>query len=224
MKHLLLLLVWAFFTGSCARSYYFQPAAEQNANTEVMHSNGIPYIQSVLEKAEVSVLMTARGEQNINLDLLCYNDGGVPFDLKPEQIRVTGYSPEGIPAPFRVFSAEQYIRRRNTRNALISGAVLAVSIAGVIALGETGGGAASSVDGLVWGLSTVAPLALNSAQSSFYVPDDGLARPHTLLPAAGYRGTVMVRGKKDHLHRVEIMVPVNGLSHRFDFERRTRRF
>ncbi len=226
MMRFLPILFSALLLGSCARSYYFVPAAEQNANTEVMQYNGIPYIRSTMEKMEVSTLVTARGTQTIGVDLLCYNDSDTPIEIDPARLRVTGFDAMGVTAPFKVFSAEQFIRRRNTRNAIIGGVVLVASIGAAIASAEGAAAGGNNFDAnlFFWSLSAVPPLFFNGSGAEPFVPNDGLARPHTLMPGAAYRGMVMVKGKADFQERLEITMPVNGMPHRFDYARRTRRY
>ena len=82
-----------------------------------------------MDNAEVSAQVLARGGRSLSLDLLCFNDGSEILDIVPADISVTGYNDLGIPYTFKVFSAEQYIRRRNTRNAIIGGVVVVATVA-----------------------------------------------------------------------------------------------
>ncbi len=219
-------LLAVLFLGSCAGSHYFIPAREQNANTGIMHYNGIPYIHSTLEHTEVSALVTSRGGRSLGIDLLCYNGGDETFEVDPGRISVTGFDAQGIPAPFRVFSAEQYIRRRNTRNAIIGGAVLVATVGAAIAASEgaLAGGNNFDANLFLWSLSAVPPVFFNNPAMQPFVPDDGLARPHTLHAGAAYRGMVMVNGRIRSQERIQIAIPVNGMTHRFDFAGKARRY
>lgn len=203
---------------SCTGPRYFQPAAEQNANTEVLRYDGKPYIRSILEKTEVSAQLIGTTGRSLVLDLFFYNDSDVHFSIDPAGVLVTGYNEFGIPATFRVFKAEEYIKRRNTRNAIIGGAVVVASVASAIALSESAaGGNALNNQLFWWSLGAVPSIVSGNRPVSPYYSDDGLARPHALFPETAYRGNVMIRGEADFLYRVEVRVPVNGMWHRFDF-------
>jgi len=65
---------------------------------------------------------------------------------------------------------------------------------------------------------TAAPAITTSNRGAPFRPQDGLVRPHSVLPETAYRGLVMIQGKAGYLHRIEVTVPVNSMPHRFNFE------
>jgi len=218
MRYLTLFSFLILLAG-CAQPRYLQPAREQNSNSEILYHSGNPYIRSTMENAEVSAQVLARGGRTLSLDLLCYNDGSEILDIVPADISVTGYNDLGIPYTFKVFSAEQYIRRRNTRNAIIGGVVVVATVASAIALSDNAlaNGGNFNANWFLWSLSTVPSIVLDNRALSPAISDDGLARPHSLLPQSGYRGIVMIVGKQEFMHRIDMTVPVNGVPHRFTF-------
>lgn len=218
MRYLAFFSFMILFAG-CAQPRYLQPAREQNSNAEILYHSGNPYIRSTMDNTEISAQVMARGARTLSLDLLCYNDGSEILDIVPADINVTGYNDLGIPYTFRVFSAEEYIRRRNTRNAIISGVVVVATVATAVALADNAlsNGTNFNGDWFLWSLSTVPSVVLDSRATSPAISDDGLARPHSLLPQSGYRGIVMILGKPEFMHRIDLSVPVNGVPHRFSF-------
>lgn len=218
MRYLAVFSFLILFAG-CAQPRYLQPAREQNSNSEILYHSGNPYIRSTMDNVEVSAQVLTRGARSLSLDLLCFNDGSEVMDIVPADISVTGYNDLGIPYSFKVFSAEQYIRRRNTRNAIIGGVVVVATVAGAIALSDNAlsNGGNFNANWFLWSISTVPSIVLDSRAVSPAISDDGLARPHSLLPQSGYRGVVMILGKPEFMHRIDLTVPVHGVPHRFSF-------
>lgn len=218
MRYLAIFSLLILFAG-CAQPRYLQPAREQNSNSEILYHSGNPYIRSTMENAEVSAQVLARGGRSLSLDLLCFNDGSEILHIVPTDISVTGYNDLGIPYTFKVFSAEQYIRRRNTRNAIIGGVVVVATVASAIALSDNAlaNGGNFNANWFLWSLTTVPSIVLDNRALSPAISDDGLARPHSLLPQSGYRGVVMIQGKQEFMHRIDMTVQVNGVPHRFSF-------
>lgn len=218
MKVLFTLLAIAATIVSCAPVRYFQPAKEQNINADILYHDGLPYIRSMMEKTEVSAQLMLKGERSLSLDVFFYNEGGEAFNIEPESIRAIGFNDLGIPTDLRVFTAEQFIRRRNTRAAIIGGVAVIAAVAGTVALLDNpAANNAVGNDLLFLGL-TAAPTITASNRSAPFSPQDGLVRPHSVLPQTAYRGLVMIQGKADYLHRIEVTVPVNNMPHRFNFE------
>ncbi len=58
------------------------------------------------------------------------------------------------------------------------------------------------------------PLGTSSRPSQ----GEGLARLHSVLPGTSYRGVVMVRGNRKSTDRLNVLIPVNGAYHQFDFD------
>lgn len=218
MRYLAIFSLFVLLTG-CTPPRYLQPTREQNSNTEILYHSGNPYIRSTMDNTEVSAQVMARGGRSLSLDLLCYNDGKEIAEIIPTDISAIGYNDLGIPYSFRVFSAEQYIRRRNTRNAIIGGVVVVATVASAIALSDNAlaNGGNFNANWFLWSLSTVPSIVLDSRAVSPAISNDGLARPHSLLPNSGYRGIVMIQGKAEFMHRIDLTVPVNGVPHRFSF-------
>lgn len=218
MRAAFILSLLVILTSSCAGLRIFEPAYEQNANAEVLRYDGKPYIRSVMERTEVSAQLIKAGRRNVVLDVFFYNDTDLHFTISPNDVKVTGYNELGVPATFRVFTAEQFIRRRNTRSSIIGGAVALVSLASVIALAADGVAAGGVENQLLWwGIGTLPSVVGATRPVAPYLADDGLARPHTLFPGKAYQGNVMIRGNPEYFHLIEIQVPINVVWHRFDF-------
>ncbi len=226
MKGLILIMLPIALLNSCASGHYFIPAKDQGANNEVLYYKGIPYIRSTIERTEVSAKVTSRGGRTIAVDLLCFNDEERLAEVNPAKLSATGFDAVGLSAPLRVFTAEEFIRRRNTRNAIVGGAMALVTIGAVIAsvegFGVGAGNAAFDPSLAIWGFGTAANIALNNDAGTPFISDDGLARPHTLMPGEAYRGVVMMSGKRKYQERLELTFYLNGMPHRFYFNGRAR--
>lgn len=218
MKSLFTLLTITVTIVSCAPVRYFQPAKEQSINTDILYHEGLPYIRSVLEKTEVSAQLMLKGERSLSLDVFFYNEGSEAFNIEPEAIRAIGYNNLGIPTELRVFTAEQFIRRRNTRAAIIGGVAVIAAVAGTVALLDNPPANNTLGNDLLFFGLTAAPTIATSNRNAPFRPQDGLVRPHSVMPETAYRGLIMIQGKADYLHRVEVAVPVNNMPHRFNFE------
>jgi hypothetical protein len=218
MKISFTLLLTIIVAASCAPTRYFQPSREQNINTDILYHEGLPYIRSVLEKTEVSAQLMLKGERSLSLDVFFYNESGEPFTVEPGDISALGFNSLGVPTDLRVFTAEQFIRRRNTRDAIIGGVAIIAAVAGTVALLDNPAANNTVGNDLIFLGLTAAPTITASNRSAPFSPRDGLARSHSLLPDTAYRGLVMIQGKADYLHRIEITVPVNNMPHRFSFD------
>lgn len=223
MRFLPLLLPIALLS-SCASGHYFIPARDQGANNEILYYKGIPYIRSTIERTEVSAKVTSRGGRTIAVDLLCHSDEDRLVEVNPTQLSAIGFDALGAPEQFRVFTAEEFIRRRNTRNAIVGGAMALVTIGAVIASvdGFGSGNPAFDPSLAIWGFGTAANIALSNDPGTPFISDDGLARPHTLMPGETYRGVVMMSGKRKYQERLELTFYLNGMPHRFYFNGRAR--
>ncbi len=211
MMRFLPVLLPIVLLSSCASGYYFVPAKDQSTNTEILYYKGIPYIRSTIERTEVSAKVTSRGGRTIAVDLLCHSDEDRSVEVNPACLSATGFDALGTPNQFRVFTAEEFIRRRNTRNAIVDGAMALVTIGALLDPSLT-----------IWNFSTAANIVLNNNSSTSFISDDGLAMPHTLLPEQTYRGVVMMSGKLKYQERLELTFFLNGMPHRFYFNGRAR--
>lgn len=218
MRTTIILLLSASLASSCASPRVIFPAAEQDAHVETLRYDGKPYLRSVQENTEVSAQLTSLGGRNFTLDLFYFNETGRQFLINPLDVQVIGFNARGMPQTFRLFSAEEYTRRRNTRNAIVGGIGLAVAVASAIALVDAGSAGSSALTNeVLWlGASSLPPL-VNSFAPAPAFSEDGLARPHNLFPETAYRGTIMLQGDEQYLQRVQVNVPTGGIWHRFDF-------
>jgi hypothetical protein len=218
MRTTTILFLLVSLAASCASPRVIHPAADQEAKVETLRHDGKPYLRSVLHKTEVSAQLTSLGGRKLALDLFFYNEAYRQFLVNPMEVQVTGFNAWGIPQAFRLFSAEEYIRRRNTRNAVAGGIGLAVAVASAVVLldaAPAGGGALGSE--LLWlGASTLPPIVGSFAPEPVFA-EDGLARPHNLFPETAYRGAIMIQGDKRYFHRIQVSVPAGSIWHRFDF-------
>ena len=219
MRTTIILLLSAFLASSCASPRIIFPAAEQDAHVETLRHDGHPYLRSVFDNTEVATQLTSLGGRNLALDLFYYNETDRQFLINPLDVQVIGFNAKGMPQSFRLFSAEEYTRRRNTRNIIVGGLGLAIAVASAIALVDAGSAGSSALTNeVLWlGASSLPPLVSGFGPVSPAFPEDGLARPHNLFPQNAYRGTIMIQGDGQYFQRVQVNVPTGGIWHHFDF-------
>lgn len=214
MRSLLTTLLLIVVFCACGVPRVIFPAAEQNTNVETLLHDGKPYLRSVMEKTEVSAQLVSIDGSSLALDLFFYNNTDEQFLIDPSNVQVTGFNAFGIPRTFRIFSAAEYIRRRNTNNAIVGGLLLVATVASVVTMVDAG---VPTDQVLLFGAGAVPSLVNDFGLMTPISNEDGLARPHNLFPETAYRGRVMLRGYEEYFHKVQVNVPANGIMHRFDF-------
>jgi len=228
----LLLLAALFFT-SCSQRFMYRPSLVQPDATNVIYSHGVPALRTSIQGCEVVAELTSKGERDMNLNLYIRNNSDSIFTFHPEQVQVHGYNHTRQRIPYRVFGAEEYIRWKNTRDALIAAGVVVATVAMVVAINEASGGG-SGGDGkannywsdgmgfaydLTWWMAWTIPSMIDAPLPPPAYSPDLLLRPHTLYPDEAVQGIVKVRANPAYKNKILVEVPVNGAYAQFVFDR-----
>jgi hypothetical protein len=216
MKYPILLLIatMALFS-SCSRTFFYQPADQQPERTTIDYINGVPDLRAKATDGDVAATLTTNGGSGfLNLNLAVFNLGDTSFTFEPEMVKAYGYNKSGQRKELRVFSAREFIKRRNTKNAIIIGAVAAVAITAAVAGSSSGRHSFFQP----W---FVINTPFNSAP---YTPRDGLLRSHTLYEDEALQGVVKIKKNLDYNEKIFVEVPVNGEYVKFVFEDMVRKF
>lgn len=227
--------VFCLFTTSCTRYFYYQPTLDQQEEkAQVIHHQGIPSVRLSENSIDLSTGLTTRGQYDMNVGIAIRNESDSIFNFMPESVRVFGFDISGRKTPFRVFSAEQFIRYRNTRNAIIVGAVVVATVATAVAINSSNKDndfdSNNNVwrgDEFFWALSAfpnVVVVPNSAAGPAFNTPSDGLLRSHTLMPGEELRGVVKVRARAGFTNKILVQVPIDGQYRSFTFDNPKRRF
>lgn len=242
MKHLVLSLLTILLLGACATSYYYQPAVTQPGQTEAVYTRGLPGLRSQQYGADLTAGLSAKGENDLSLQVYIYNDSDSAYTFYPEDIRVSGYDAFGQMQPLRVFEASEYVKWKRNRDILIGTAIVVGTVALILIINEAtkdnhkSKGKNNSGDVPYWANNYYynpvgwidfsfnmayvigAASATPPPQSEPYIPENGLLRTHTIYPGEAIQGIVKVRGKSPFLNKILVEVPVNGAYHKFSFE------
>lgn len=230
MRFTFFTLVCCLTLSACHQRFFYRPATSQpEPHTQLTYNHGIPSLRLNENGIDVAIDLTARGQRDLSIVLAVRNRSDSVFNFFPDLVRAYGFDASGQKTPYRVFTAEQFIRRRNTRNAIIAGVVVAATVATVAAVADSGGGndsnnnddddwywLAATAPGVVW-LPSAPPAPFNG-------PVDGLLRPHTLYPGEELRGIVKIQARAGFTDKVLVEIPVDGGYRRFVFDSRERRF
>lgn len=234
---LVLPLLAALFFASCAQRMFYRPAEHQPDVSNLIYTNGVPALRTSIQGCEVVAELTSKGERDMNLNLFIRNNSDSAFTFQPEQVQVHGYNHARQKVPYRVFEAEEYIRWKNNRDALIAAGVLVATVATIVAIDratDSGGhnNGAEVVNNvsvgidfvydLTWWLAwTIPVVADNPPPPPAYSPDF-LLRTHTLYPGEAVQGIVKVRAETEYKNKILVEVPVNGAYAQFVFDKADR--
>lgn len=240
MKPLFFLaLLGTFALASCSRLYYYEPADNQPDASDVIYTKGVPALRSNLQGCEVVAELTSKGERDMNLNLYIRNNTDSIFTFFPQDVQAYGFNYINKRIPYRVFGAEEYIRWKNTRDALIAAGIIVATVATVVAidratdgggggsnnLEDVGNGVSAGIDfvyDLTWWMAWTIPAAIeNTPPPPAYSPDF-LLRSHTLYPGEAVQGIVKVRAATEYKNKILVEVPVNGAYAKFVFDRAQR--
>ncbi len=223
-------LALALGNSGCTR-YIYQPFQTQAPEVDKVYSQGRANLRSHADSAEVYAAVASTGERMLDVQLMVYNNSDREIDFNPENLLVSGYNNAGKKVPFRVFTAKEYIRRRNTRNALIAGAVIVGVVGAAIALDKVDGKPSGSGRN---GSNSGTESAFDAAFSTLYWmpvpigpvhrPSDALLRRHTLMPGETLQGIVKVLAEPGYTQKILIETPINGRYLKFVFGGRTPRW
>lgn len=226
---------------SCAPTYFYQPAENQPETSDVIYTRGVPALRTTVQGCEVVAELTSKGERDMNLNLYIRNNTDSTFTFFPQEVQAHGFNHINKRVPYRVFGAEEYIRWKNTRDALIAAGVIVATVATVVAIdratdGGSGGSNSGSIEDvgngvsagidfvydLTWWMAWTIPAAIeNNPPPPAYSPDF-LLRTHTLYPGEAVQGIVKVRAATEYKNKILVEVPINGAYTKFVFDRAQR--
>jgi hypothetical protein len=222
---------------ACNNRYMYQPVTPQ-ANATTSYNQGLPVLEGNLGAAPLHADLTSRGKRDMALRLSIENGAQEPLTFEPEKIKVTGYNASGQAAPFKVYTAEEYIRHRNTRNAIIVGSAVVATVA-IVAIaanadskdiGKPGHHRNENYsyffDPFWFNVPTFfiqAGTRQAEAASNVYMPQDGLLRRHTIYSGELLQGVVRIKAKPGYTQRIKIEIPdAYGLYQSFEFDHQMR--
>jgi hypothetical protein len=220
----------AIFTSSCAFVYYYKPAGNQPETTKLTYNHGMPNLTGSTGDCEITAEVLTRSNSNF-LDLGLYfrnlTDSSITF--LPEEVVAYGYNKAGKSKKLSVYTAKEFIRNRNTRNAIIAGTIVAVAVATAIAAEHSGGSGNNGNEGNFNNFWFPAPPVIVAPVVAPGVPiphaaHDGLLRQHTMLAQEGLAGNIKVRKNPNFSEKLLIEVPINGRYVKFTFDGKERRW
>lgn len=233
MRFTFFILVCGLTLSACNQRFFYKPATNQpEPYTQLIYNHGIPSLRLNENGIDVAIDLTARGQRDLSVMLAVRNRSDSVFTFFPELVRATGFDASGRKTPCRVFTAEQFIRRRNTRNAIIAGVAVAATVATVAAVASNSSGSGGDSnnnnydDDWYW-LAATAPGVVwvpGAPPAPFNGPVDGLLRPHTLYPGEELRGIVKIQARTGFTDKVLVEIPIDGGYRRVVFDSRERRF
>lgn len=240
MKPGFALLLAALFLSSCSRSFYYMPAKIQPDASDVVHTHGVPALRTSIQGCEVVAELGSKGERDMSLNVYIRNNSDSAFTFEPGQVQVHGYNLVGERVPFRVFTAEEYIHWKNTRDAIIAGVAIVATVATVAIIANntndnnSGNHHTNQYSGddaqvigdvfnfaydLSWWMAWTIPAAEEELPPPPAYSSDFLLREHTLYPGDAVQGIVKVRAKAEYKNKILVEVPVNGAYAQFVFDR-----
>lgn len=239
-RPILAFFIAGLFLSSCSPRLFYQPAETQPDASEVIYTHGVPGLRSSVQGCEVVTELTSRGEKDMNLNVYIRNNSDSAFTFYPDKVEVRGYNGAGGWAPYRVFEADEYIRWKNTRDALIAAGVIVATVATILIIDEltddnSSGSSRSNNDyqyvsdgagfvyDLTWWMAWTIPAVADEPPPPPAYSSDFLLREHTLFPGEAVQGIVKVRAKPEYKQKILVEVPVNGVYAQFVFDQSKRR-
>lgn len=241
MKPGLAILLCAMFLSSCAPALYYQPAKTQPDVSKVVYARGVPALRTTVQGCEVVAELSSKGEKDMSLNLYIRNNGDSAFTFEPGQVEVHGYNMMGQKKPYRVFTAEEYIHWKNTRDAIIAGVAIVATVATVAIIANNTKGSDSKAGNanyyasengaevfvdvlnlaydISWWMAWTIPDNVDEMPSPPESSPDFLLREHTLYPGDAVQGIVKLRADAGYKNKILVEVPVNGVYTRFVFDR-----
>ena len=237
MKPIFFFLCASLFGASCSQSFYYRPAADQPEQTAVIYNQGVPSLRAIVPDAEVAIDLTSQGQSMLNLGVFVRNDGDSLVTFQPEGVRVYGFNATGQRKEYRVFTAEQFIRRRNRQKAIIAGAVVVATVATVVAIHNDVNNQPdvdpdngyynnnNDNNSWWWWAWSAPPIWIGpDAPAPPYASGDGLLRAQTLYAGESVQGLIKVKSDPEFREKILVEVPVNGAYAKFVFGTQQRRY
>jgi hypothetical protein len=203
---------------ACSPQFYTPAADQPQPDTRTVYHHGNPALHTNLGTTDVAVEMVQQNEntQFLDLNLFIRNLGDTALTFDPSQVRLYGFNARGDRRDIRIFTAREYTRHRNTRNAIIVGAIVVATAAIVVADARYSPAAVENTNRPLlfndcWWLFSPTDLVIANTLRPPYAPTDGLLRRHTLYPDEALSGTLKARIASDHYDRKYLLeVPVGG--------------
>jgi hypothetical protein len=229
--------IGCLFITSCALPYFYQPVEPQpDSRSSLMYTHGIPSLHKRVDSVDVFADLTSRGEYMYSLTLGFVNQSEQVVTFYPDQVRAYGIDAAGRKVNLRVFTAEQFIRRENTRQALIAGAIVVATVATAVAVAEAvdddGGGSIGDgpqnnnffIDDSFWWWATLTPTVVVNTPRQTVVPvrPGNLLRRHSMVPGESLQGIIKIQAQQPLLQKVMVEVPLNGITSTFVYGARQR--
>ena len=221
---------------SCNPTLFYRPAEVQPDVSDVVYALGVPALRTTVQGCEVVAELTSKGERDMNLNVYIRNNSDSMFTFMPEQAKVRGYNGAGQWATYRVFEAEEYIRWKNTRDALVAAGVVVATVATVVAIDRATdsrprnrnnnrqefNNVSAGIDlvfDLGWYLAWTIPMVADNPPPPPAYSPDFLLRAHTLYPGEAVQGIVKVRAETEFKNKILVEIPVNGAYAQFVFDK-----
>lgn len=249
MRTLLLSSLLLLGLASCSGPWFYQPANQQPEMTRVVYTDGRSAVRAYVDSTDVSVDLTRSSDVSnwLNVNVFIRNEShDSTLTFYPEDVNVYGFNAQGESRQLRVFTAKEYVRRRNTRNAIIAGAVVATTVAVVVADAKLNDHPSKPGSGhhhehysnnfyispwatdWWWVWAATPNIVINNGvtvvEPAFrapYVAPDGLVRTHTMGAGEALQGTIKVRLQKGFDEKLLVEIPVNGYYAKFAFDHPT---
>ncbi len=235
----ILALFAALIFSSCNDLFFYKPAETLPENIVLAHKDGFPNLTGSNGLCQITAEVLTRGNSeflDLNLHLLNLTDSAITF--RPEEVLAYGFDENGRRARLRVYTAQEFIRHRNTREALLVGLMVAVAVTAVAVAADKSDGLSGNncdsdededeevqEDEDWFDDSLVAPPpAVVAPNPAVFAPTDGLLREHTLLAHEALAGQIKVRKNPNFNKKLLVEVPIDGRYVKFVYDGKERRW
>jgi hypothetical protein len=227
-----LILIGFFFT-ACNYRYVYNPLSEHSdLDASKMYTHGIPTLYKQVDSIDLFGDLTSNGQRDYSLTVGLVNNAGHSVNFYPEDVKAWGYDVDGRKVPLRVFTAKEFIRRRNTNTAIWATVAVVATVAAAVAINDATSSRPNSdfnrnnnnwnSDFWFWMAMSTPQIVINDPGAPAPRRPDNLLRNHTLLPGESLQGIIKVRSNETLLQRIEVEIPVNGTKSVFAFGKRER--
>jgi hypothetical protein len=227
-----LILIVFFFT-ACNYRYVYKPLSDHSdPAASKMYTHGIPTLYKQVDSIDLFGDLTSNGQRDYSLTVGLVNNAEHSVTFYPEDVRAWGYNADGKKVSLRVFTAKEYIRRKNTNTAIWATVAVVATVATAVAINDATGPRPNSdfnrnnnnwnSDFWFWMALSSPPIVINNGGAPAPRRPDNLLRSHTLLPGESLQGIIKVRSNDPLLQRIAVEIPVNGTKSVFAFGQRER--
>jgi len=242
MKNTLITIFLIFisiFFSSCATSYFLKPEV-LDENDEIVYIDG----KEVIISRGVSFGIGLYGYKSTNNELILHVlyknvDSENRYNIIPEDMQVIGYNSQGVSKIFKVYSADEYIRKmRNTQAWALAFQAMAGSMEAYQAGQKTTNtyGSIYGSDGTTYSGYSSSTTYDYSAQAEANVrnnaelqksasqysqtrsaTEQGLLKSNTVFPDQYVEGNVIVKIDEFYTSKFSITIPAGLDKHKFIF-------